>query len=430
MQESVLKQIVAEWLEESRFPERVPRETTFPDLHTLSNILAVVGPRRSGKTYFLYQLMEHLLEEPTCQRNDILFVDFEDYRLIGISPGDIDHLLVVYRQLAGKLPTFLFFDEVQHLPEWCRILRTLHNQRRYRIVVSGSNSDLLSAEISRELRGRYQDILMLPFSFFEYLRAKKIRFTEKSFYTTRRGDLLKGFDAYLEGGSFPEAILLQSAMEKRKLLQNYFQTIFYRDVIERYNIRAKHLLDALMESCLNMYGDLFSISKFEKRLKSNGIPGSKRSISNYIQYLEEAFFLITMEKFSYSPQKRIMNPKKIYLLDTGFSALATDFSENKGKILENAVAVELRRRQMEAFYYKNRRECDFLLKEGRRLTGAIQVCWELNDRNRDRELEGLHDAISTLKLKEGLLLTHHQEEKIDFKGRAFQVLPVWKWLLL
>lgn len=429
MQEAMLKQIVAEWLEESSFPDLVPRQVSFPDLNRLSNILAVVGPRRSGKTYFMYQMTGHLLDDPSCRRDDILFVDFEDYRLIGISPNDIDHLLVVFRQLAGKLPTFLFFDEVQHLPEWSRVLRTLHNQKRYRIVVSGSNSELLSGEISRELRGRYEDILMLPFSFAEYLHAKKIRFTEKSFHTTRRGDLLKGFDAYLEGGAFPEVIHLDSAAEKRKLLQNYFQTIFYRDVIERYNIRAKHLLDALMDCCLNTYGDLFSISKFEKRLKANKVPGSKRTVSNYLHYLEEAFFLIATDKFSFSPQKRIMNPKKIYLLDTGFSALATEFSENKGKLLENAVALELLRRQVEIFYYRNRRECDFLVQEGRRPTGAIQVCWELNDRNRERELEGLLEATKTFKLKEGILLTYNQEENVFFKGREFQTVPAWKWLL-
>src|SRR5207302_9378225 len=132
--------------------------------------------------------------------------------------------------------------------------------------------------------------------------------------------------------------------------QNYFRTIFYKDILERYQIKAKYVLEQLMSYCLNTYADLFSISAFEKYLKQAGIPGSKRTIANYLHYLEEAFFLITHEKYAASPKQRMMNPKKIYLFDTGFAALSTDFSENRGKILENVVAIELYRRQQETFY--------------------------------------------------------------------------------
>jgi len=217
--------------------------------------------------------------------------------------------------------------------------------------------------------------------------------------------------------------------ERRKLLQSYFKTIFYRDILERYNIKARHVLDALMNEVLESYSGVFSITQFEKRLKERGIPGSKRTISNYLSYLQDAFFVIANDKFSYSPRRRIMNPKKVYLTDTGFAALGRPFAENRGRLLENLVAIELFRRGMETYYFKNRHECDFIIKQGPKPTYAIQVCWELTDRNEKRELAGLVDACSLLNLTSGTILTYAQEEEREKNRLKISVLPVWKWLL-
>ena len=185
-----------------------------------------------------------------------------------------------------------------------------------------------------------------------------------------------------------------------------------------------------MRYCLNTYSELFSVSSFEKHLKASGQPGSKRTISNYLQYMADAFFLIVNEKYSYSPRKRLMNPKKIYLLDTGFTFLATEFSENRGKALENVVAIELCRRQDQVFYHKDRRECDFVVVP--RLGGggtAIQVCSQLNERTQARELNGLLEAAEAWKLDDLLVLTYDDERLVPYQDRTVSVLPVWKWLL-
>jgi predicted AAA+ superfamily ATPase len=184
-----------------------------------------------------------------------------------------------------------------------------------------------------------------------------------------------------------------------------------------------------MRYCLNTYSDLFSISLFEKELKRQKLSGSKQTIANYLGYLQEVFFLTAHEKFSYSPRQRIMNPKKIYLLDLGFSMLSTSFSENRGKLLENAVAIELFRRRKESFYYKGRRECDFIIKEGSKPTMAIQVCWELNAKNELRELKGLQEAMTSFNIEKGIILTYDEENKIEFENASIEVMPVWKWLL-
>jgi predicted AAA+ superfamily ATPase len=429
MKTEIAKKLVAEWIEEQSLPTLIRRDTPPVNMPHLEDILAVVGPRRAGKTWYMYQLIEDLLKSGACAKDDILFMDFEDYRLTDFTAPDVETLLTAFNHVTGKNPSFLFFDEIQRLPNWSRVLRTLHNQRRYHIVISGSNSELLSREVSTELRGRYRDVLILPFSFREMLLLRDVEYSERTFLTAGRGRILKAFDAYLEQGGFPEVLKREVPAERRQLLQNYYRTIFYRDILERHNVKAKYVLEAMMRYCLNVFADLFSISAFEKTLKQSSLPGSKRTISNYLHYLSESFFLIVNEKFSFSPRKRLMNPKKVYLLDVGFSFLSTAFTENADKVLENVVAIELFRRQEEVFYFKDRGECDFLIKRGQKPDEAIQVTWALTERNRERELNGLADALSVHRMSSGLVLTYDQDEELTYKGHKIVVIPAWRWLL-
>ncbi len=430
MNSEILKKINAEWLLEKVLPSTARRDAPEIFLERSSDIIAVAGPRRAGKTWYLYQLIRDLLASGKARREDILFVDFEDYRLTNFKATDTDALLAAFQQVAGKPPSFLFFDEVQQLPGWSRVVRTLHNQNRYRITVSGSNSRLLERELSTELRGRCRNILILPFSFPELLRYGGIPYDDRTLLTPARGKVMPAFDNYLKEGGFPEVLKRHTTMEKRELLQTYFRTNYYRDILDRYNIKAKYVLEAVMGYSLNTFSDLFSISTFEKHLKRHGLPGSKQTISNYLRYLQEAFFIIAHGKYSYSARKRIMNPKKIYLLDTGFSSLASDFSENRGKLLENCVAVELFRRRAECFYYKGKGECDFIVMGAGKPQTAIQVCWDITPKNEGREMRGLQEAMEALDIREGLILTYDQEgERIVPDAGSIPVMPVWQWLL-
>jgi len=425
-----LLSVVAEWLEQTPIPDLVPREVACPDLASLRRILAIVGPRRAGKTSLMYQLIGDLEKQGHAGRRDILFVDFEDYRLAGFVAADVDALLAAFQRLAARPPRYLFFDEVQRVPEWSRVLRTLHNQGRYTIVVSGSNSKLLHPEIATELRGRYEDLLLLPFSFREVLRLHGIEITPATPFTAARGLVLAAFEEHLQRGGFPEVVLAPTPTERRRLLQNYFRTIFYRDIVDRYGIRTRSTLETLMGELLENHSTLFSISRFEKGLKANGLPGSKRTISNYLGYLQEAFFLIAHEKSAHSPRKRLMNPKKVYLVDTGFAALGSSFSENRGRVLENLVAVELSRRGEQVRYFKGRGECDFVVTRDRRPVEAIQVCWELNQRSSKRELAGLAEAARSLDIERLTVLTFDQRDIVEVAGAEVAVRPVWQWLTL
>jgi predicted AAA+ superfamily ATPase len=340
----------------------------------------------------------------------------------------MEKLLAAFHQMTGKPPRYLFFDEIQRLPSWSRVVRTLHNTRKYSIVVTGSNATLLSSEIATELRGRYEDCLILPFSFREFLRIRKIEWTPALLATPEVGLVLKAFDEYLRYGGFPELAGLIGEAAKRRLLQSYFDTIFYKDILDRHGIRARHLLDIVMKNILESYASAFSISAFEKQLKGHGLAGSKRSIADYLRYLEEAFFLIVIEKFDFSPRKRMMNPKKVYLTDTGFSLLGGAFSENRGRLLENVVAIELIRNRRRAMYFRGKGECDFIVQAGSRPAEAWQVCWEINRSNEKREMSGLAAARRELGVKKSGILTYNQEGTRTLDGAKIPLIPVWKWL--
>ncbi len=429
MDAETLKRIIAEWLRGAELPALTPREQDVGDISRLRRILAVVGPRRAGKTWFLYQVISDLLGSNRASRSQVLFIDFEDYRLRGFRPEDMESLLAAFYQVSGEAPRYLFFDEVQRLPEWSRILRTLHNTRKYVIVVTGSNAELLGSEVASELRGRYEERLVLPFSLRELLRHRGVAWDPATLHTPESGLVTRVFDEYLRYGGYPEAVEVPEESGKRRLLQTYFDTVFYKDMVDRYGIRARHLLDLMMRNLLEGFGATFSISTFEKQLKAHGLAGSKRSIADYLRHLEGAFFVTTCEKFDFSPRKRTMTPKKVYLMDPGFALLGGAFTENRGRLLENVVALELFRTRRRAFYYKGTNECDFVVQEGTRVAEAWQVCWELAPSNEKRELAGLCEAMRELGARKGGILTYAHEGTRKVEGRSVPVIPVWKWLL-
>lgn len=426
--ESALK-IVSEWLFETTLPDLLHRGVPIDDSNPGNGpIIAVVGPRRAGKTYYLFQRIERLIAEKV-PKDEILFIDFEDYRLKGFKPDDITVIFEAFQRLTGKQPRHLFFDEIQQVPDWSRLLRTLHNRRTYSITITGSNSSLLTREIATELRGRYRDILLMPFSFKEYLRFKNIDFSAATLNSSRRGTVAGAFHEWLLNGGYPEICALSDKSARRRLLQNYYETVFYRDIIDRYGVKSHDLLDGVMSAVVNGSGELFSVSSYAAQLVRSGNSGSKRSIASYLRYLKEAFFLISSEKFSWSARKRTMNPEKVYLSDTGFSMLSLTGSDNRGKLLETVVAGEFFRRGLKTCYYKGKRECDFIVMNESRPESVWQVCWNLDDKNEKRELDGLFEAVTELKIKEFGIITFDPHENIKTGKMEIPVVSAIDWFL-
>jgi len=429
MKTEFVKKLISEWLYETTLPTVLPREQhdEIPQPGT-GAITAVVGPRRAGKTYFLFQKIEKLIKNG-FSREDILFLDFEDYRLKGFNPEHIDVVLETFQQLTSKYPQYLFFDEIQQVPDWSRFLRTLHNQRKYSITITGSNSSLLKREIATELRGRYDDVLLMPFSFREYLHFKKIDYGLATLRSPRRGVVAGAFEDWIFNGGYPEVCALTEKSPRRNLLQNYYETVFYRDIIDRYSVKARDLLDGVMSAVLNGSGELFSVSSYTNQLLKSGMNGSKRSIASYLRYLQEAFFLISCEKFSWSARKRTMNPEKVYLTDTGFSLLTLSGSDNRGKLLETVVAGDFFRRGMRTCYYKGKRECDFIVMNDSRPESAWQVCWELDNKNVLREVGGLEEAMKELNITSGGIITLNDTENRESVSENIRIVNAVEWFL-
>lgn len=415
--------MIVEWLEKP-LPELIQRSVHLKP--SKESIQAVIGPRRVGKTSIMFLTIKQLLEK--VNRNEILFLDFEDNRLAGISSSHLDELFVAHREVTGVEPHYLFFDEIQEAPIWSKFIRRLHNTGKYFIILSGSSSKLLSKEVATELRGRYTSVLLLPFSFKEFLQLKGFSYDKTIPFSEKKGLLLRLFDEYMSYGGFP--LLAQKELnEKKDLVKTYYETTFYKDIVERYNVKSVDIMQVLMNHILDNNSSLFSITSFEKMLKGRGTEVSKKTISLYLNHLEDAFFIFSSSKFSYSAKVRSLNPKKVYLSDNSFQTfLSPAFNPDNGKRLEAIVMQELKRRDMETFYFKGKKECDFILKRSNELE-AVQVTYALTPTTKDREINGLLEAMGEIKASKGLILTFDQEENIQKDGKRINVKPVWKWLL-
>ncbi len=425
MNKDVFKRLIVEWFERD-IPSSLPREVEL--VLNKEEVHAIIGPRRVGKTFLMLHVLSGLLEKTS--KEEILFIDFEDNRLVGLTPADLDELFVAHRELTDKELRYLFFDEVQEIPNWSKFVRRLHNQGKYCIVVSGSSSKLLGKEIATELRGRYTSILLLPFSFREFLHLKGFAFDKQVQFSERKGELLRHLNEYVSYGGFPRVAMTAGVEAKKALVKSYFETIFYKDIVERHKIESIDVIEMMMNYVLNNNAGLFSISSFEKILKEKGIKASKKTISLYLKHLEDSFFIFSTQKFSYSAKTRLMNPKKVYLADNAFQTfLSSSFSPDKGKVLEATVMQEMKRKNLEAFYFKNKNECDFIIKKGTKITNAIQVCYELNEKNKKRETKGLIEALKKFNLKKGTILTFNQEKELKTENKKITVTPIWKWLL-
>jgi hypothetical protein len=289
-----------------------------------------------------------------------------------------------------------------------RYIRYKHDQG-IKIIITGSNASLLSKELGTKLTGRHIDYEIFPFSYKEYLDFTKQKATENA------------FNKYLEQGGFPEYLIGKNEL----ILQKMFKDILARDIIIRHNIRQTRLLEEVAVFLLSNSAKIVSLNKLTKSL---GVK-STNTLSQYLSYLEDSYILQSIPQYSPSIKKQVINPKKIYAIDTGFiKANTLSFSEDLGRILETVVFLHLRRKYSKIFYYKEKNECDFIIKDKGSPIKALQVCHHLTEHNKHREYNGLIEALEDLQLQEGLIITQNQEETLKIQNRKIRVIPAWKWM--
>jgi hypothetical protein len=374
--------------------------------------LVITGVRRCGKTSLMFSLMQHLdVVEPDSSK---VYINFEDERLAFMEPKDLDRLMEYYlefEQPRGKI--YFFIDEIQNVSLWEKWISRSYES--YTFVVSGSNANLLSSDLATALTGRHKEIRVYPFQFNEYYSSSDLYSIEGAAKAKAK------FSEYLKKGGFPESLL----KGKTDMLQEYYKNILLKDVVGRYNIKYKDLLQKLSLFILSNSSKQISSYALEKRYDA-GI----NTIRNYVSYLESSFLIFSLPYFSHSVKKQQQNPSKLYAIDVALAeSVAFHFSEDKGRVLENVVLVNLKTKFSEIFYHREKKECDFVIKEGLNITSAIQVCYELTDENKKREVEGLIEACKIHSLSNGLLLTYDQEDEFDVEGVKISVKPVWRWLL-
>jgi len=410
---------------QKQIPKNVkPRELR---VQTVPNkALCIIGPRRAGKTYYLFSLVSG--------SKNYLYIDFENPVFYDLSPKDAIALLDTYRELYPEIERpMVILDEVQVVQDWERMVRYFLTEAS-EVYVTGSSSKLLSKEIATALRGRALSYVLLPLSFREFLTFKNVAFKGRDLYINYH-KIKALLNEYLNYGSYPEVVLNEP---KERILQEYLDLIIKKDLLERYRIKNVRLINEIIYFSINNYAKYLSYDSLF-RLYSQRFHVTKRTIINYLSYFEDIFFMFLVKRYSGSIKTRIVSPRKIYLIDVGFGLFGhKDISRD----MENIVFLELLRRKyyenvlQEIFYYQDSQghEIDFLIKEGSNVKELIQVTYASSfDEIASREYRALIKALELFKGAKLTIVTWDYEDSklVKWFGKEASVrfVPLWKWLL-
>ncbi len=381
-------------------------------------VISITGCRRSGKSYLMRQAAADLIKSGVDSRQ-ILMVNFEDPRFIKL---DVRLLQDIYEAYTEYMPVgsnpYIFLDEIQEVEGWERWVRTFHELKKAKVCISGSNAKLLSHELGTVLTGRHLDLTVFPLSFKEFLSFRGLPSANSA-----------ALREYLEIGGFPEAV---SSAHRQEILLSYFEDILNKDLLRRFRVRKPEQLKSLAKYYLSNNSSQITFNSFEKSFEI-----SANTAEKFSGYLEDAYLVLFLKRFSFKVKVQEKSPRKAYCIDTGLAnSIGFRFSRNWGRLAEAAVFLELKRRQFvaidsELYYWKDpqHREVDFIVKEGVKPAQAIQVCWQTGDlKTKEREIKGLLKAMAELSLKEGVVITEEHEEEQDISGRKIRFIPLVKWL--
>ncbi len=358
------------------------------------------GIRRCGKSTLLRQIMK--------KQKNFYYFNFEDSRAVDFNVNDFEKLDEIFHEEYGE-SNYYFFDEIQNIQKWEVYVRRLVDLKKY-VIITGSNASLLSKELGTRLTGRHLTHEIFPFSFNEYLTIEK------------KEANINSFANYLNEGGFPEYL----QYKRPDILQILLNDLLNRDIVTRYKIRSQKQLKELAIYLLTNVGKQFTYNSLKKNFKF----GSVHSVISFISYFEDSYLIFTIPKFDYSYKKTLVSPKKVYSIDNGLTIRnSASFFDDKGRLLENLVFINLRKKNKEILYFQEKNECDFIIKDRSKIIQAVQVTYELNNDNKEREINGLVEAMEKFKLNEGLILTYNQTDEFIINKKKIKVIPIWKWLL-
>ena len=395
-------------------------------------IVAVTGVRRSGKSTILVQMLAGLIADKVPKANT-LYVNFEDPKFY--SSLDLRLLDVIWsaytEYLAPRGRVYLVLDEIQKVKGWERWVRARYDRKEnLKVFVTGSNAELLSSEYSSVLTGRHIEVQVSTLSFEEFLEFNSFGPSlDKLQFVKHTKDLKSLSQKYLETGGFPKIVLTEDELLKKELLSQYFHDILTRDIADRHKIKELGKLKNLALFYATNFTRLYSFNKV-KQLADFQL--SVDSIDRFSRYLQDSFLVDFVPRFSYSLKNQMQTARKVYFVDNGMrQAVTFQFSEDKGKLLENAVFQELKRRKKEIYYFQEKQEVDFVVKQGQKIRQLINICYEL--RNREtilREVTALKEATKYFKLDHAqIIVAEGERESLQEDGFKIDVIPFYEWAL-
>jgi len=426
----IIKTLLKEF-HNSTLPSLVKREYNIP--LGSSKIITLIGARRSGKTFLLYQLMSTIALK--IKFIQIIFVNFEDERL-ELDASELDLIVQAYLELYPQIQDlsqcYFFFDEVQNISGWEKFIRRLYDTVSKNIFITGSNAKMLSSEIATALRGRSISYSIYPLSFREMLTFKNI---SPSLDTPKtRAKIYYALEQYLHDGGFPELPFLPIPDLKLKILQEYYQVMLFRDIVERYQISNIIALKFFLKRLYASATKQVSINRIYNELKSAGIRIGKNLLYSFLEQAEAIFMVGTLKKYAHKISTQELSEKKVYAIDNGLSnAVSFRFSSDLGKALEQVIFWELKRRLSDfdsLFYFRQNVECDFIIQREEEIIAAIQVCYQLDDANtKKRELKGLLQVCKLFELKQGVIISYDSFDDFEVDGINIKVIPAADFLL-
>jgi predicted AAA+ superfamily ATPase len=409
----IFKKIIVErqeWLKNIRL---IKREITFENEANY----AFTGLRRAGKSYYLYQIIQEKFSKENFEQ--LLFINFEDERLLELTHHDLQYILDAYFELFELMP-IIFLDEIQNVPHWQKFVRRLADEGR-RIFVTGSNAEMLSHEIASTLGGRFINKEILPLSFLEYLSFKEIRVTSKTKYSSERYKIIKEYEEYLHFGGFPELLQMN---DKREFLSSVYQKLFYGDLIARYKVSNVVTLKLMVKKLAESVNNETSINRIKNLIKSTGVSIGNNTLFDYLNYLESSFLIASITNFHSKFTEKETN-KKYYFLDNGILGLF--LIDQPTKLLENQIYIELRRRGEHPYFLKRKTEVDFYIPEKGML---IQVSYSIkNPETLEREVIGLRSAMKAFGITNSWIITYDETKELEVQEGIINVVPAWQWLL-
>ena len=395
--------------------------------------ISIIGVRRSGKTFLTKQFLKKAIDSGLDPKQT-LYVNLEDPRFHPyLSLELLDEIYQAYRTFVNKEGfALIVLDEVQNIKNWEKWVRRTMEKENVQIVMTGSTSSLLKTEVSTALTGRSLTLEVFPLSFHEFLKFKGVVLEDQLDVVKNKAKIERLFMEYLQFGGFPRVVLEEDEFLKREMLKELFDGIVMRDIVFRHGFRDVNSVKLVAELAINSFSSLKSVSSLRNELA--GILKRKVSpnfVAEVMEALRESYLLFTIPPFSPKIKDVKKYPKKIYAVDTGLATTVTlSFSKNLGRLVENAVALHLIKKYGEnnLFYYRGKREVDFILREGLRITKAIQVTWDLRE-SYEREVKALLEAMNVFDLEEGIIVTADQEREEVYEDKEIRVLPFWKFLL-